>query len=175
MPVVQLCRCGCFHRKVINFPNCVAAFKAFFRRANEPSLHINNRAAATGSHVVTKFTTTGAVWCLAYAFISRRINKLDVLARSLIRVHKCAFRYWAACAHVYISSECICGTTTVRGARRVFLPPRRRLGESRNWLANDAKLRAPGKYERKNFLVPALKPTTTIRRANEASTGQSTG
>lgn len=111
--------------KLLTF-RTVAAFKAFFRRANEPSLHINNRAAATGSHVVTKFTTTGAVWCLAYAFISRRINKLDVLACRLIRVHECAFRY----ARMYIRGIYM-QHTAARG--RIFLLPRRRLEESGNW------------------------------------------
>jgi len=144
--------CGCSHREVINFPNCVAAFKAFFRRANELSLHINNRATATGSHVVTKFTTTGAVWCLAYAFISRRINKLDVFARRLIRVHECAFRYLTR-VHVYTSSGyTYMQYTIVRNARRVFLPPSQRLVESRNWSATTRNsARTPRKDEKTRF------------------------
>lgn len=153
--------------KLLTFQTVAARLKRFFRRANEPSLHINNRATTTGSHVVTKFTTTGAVWCPAYAFTA-----LDKQARhSSSQAHSSSwmcFQVPSRAARIHIHGIYVYSGILCNSAQRIFLPPRRCLAERIGKIGQSEETLCAEKRWKKNWLS-SRKPTTTIRQTNEAS------
>jgi len=163
-------RSDCFHCEVINFPNYVTAFKAFFRRANELLLHRNNRChhGYYRSHVVTKFTITDAVWYLAYAFISCRTSS-RLAFHSQTHSSSCAFRSKSrACIHIpgiyctYMQHTIACVTLDAFSYHRVD-------EEMRNWSATMRNSAHREKKDKKTWVF-SLKPTTTIHQINKANT-----